>query len=404
MVLRQEQLIQEMDLLKELRNTLGKMEIALGVISDAIVWTTKEGIIQWCNTSFDKLVNKKHLEVLGTNLLKLLPLQPSHPLINAQKNKDQIVASYELLQNDKKLMLEISANQIQLGKQDICIVFSIHNITEKKQTEEERKANLEKLEQANKDLLKKEKIFHSLLEDLKESEDRLKKAKNDLEASNNELEQFACIASHDLQEPLRMVSSFTQLLASEYKDKLDNNAQEYINFAVDGAKRMQNLISDLLEYSRVGRTGKSFERVDCNMALKAAITNLTNVIKESNAEVTYDPLPTVSGETFRLIQLFQNLIGNAIKYRSDISPKVHISAKQKDNEWTFSVRDNGIGIDAKHEEKIFVIFQRLHSREKYSGTGIGLALCKKIVEQHKGKIRVESKIGEGSTFYFTIPA
>jgi light-regulated signal transduction histidine kinase (bacteriophytochrome) len=200
-----------------------------------------------------------------------------------------------------------------------------------------------------------------------------------------------------------MVSSFTQLLGSEYKDKLDNNAQEYINFAVEGSKRMQNLIGDLLEYSRIGRREKPFEKVDCNMALKAAITNLTHVIKESNAEVTYDSLPTVSGETFRLIQLFQNLIGNAIKYRSDVSPKVHISTEQKDNEWTFLVKDNGIGIDPKHAEKIFVIFQRLHGREKYSGTGIGLALCKKIVEQQKGKIWVNSKVGEGSTFYFALP-
>ena len=187
------------------------------------------------------------------------------------------------------------------------------------------------------------------------------------------------------------------------KGRLDANADEFIAYAVDGANRMQRLINDLLAYSRVGTRGKEFEPTDCTAVFDQALANLKVAIEESGAVVTRDPLPTVMADKLQIGQLFQNLIGNAIKYHGDEPPRVHVSAEQKGNEWVFSVRDNGIGIDPQYAERIFVIFQRLHTREEYPGTGIGLAICKKIVERHGGRIWVESQLGSGATFYFTIP-
>ena len=224
-----------------------------------------------------------------------------------------------------------------------------------------------------------------------------------LQRSNAELEQFAYVASHDLQEPLRMITGYTQLLVKRYQGKLDLNADEYINFAVDGAKRMQGLINDLLTYSRVGTRGKAFALADCEIILRNALASLEVAIQESGATVTHDPLPTVLGDEGQLGQLFQNLISNAIKYRDNKSPEIHVSSKREGKAWLFSVKDNGIGIDPRYAERIFVIFQRLHTRDEYPGTGIGLALCKKIIERHGGSIWVESAPGEGATFYFTIP-
>jgi signal transduction histidine kinase len=250
-------------------------------------------------------------------------------------------------------------------------------------------------------------LYESVQQELtkrKRAEEKLKETLAELERSNRELEQFAYVASHDLQEPLRMVSSFTQLLARRYKDKLDADANEFITYAVDGANRMQKMISDLLTYSRVGTRGKPFEPICCEAVLDQAVTNLQVAIEESGAVVTHDPLPTLMADGTQLVQLFQNLIGNAIKFRSDVPPEIHIGVERTDSEWRFSVRDNGIGIDPQHHDRIFMIFQRLHSREEYPGTGIGLAICKRIVERHGGRIWVESQPGKGATFYFTIPA
>jgi light-regulated signal transduction histidine kinase (bacteriophytochrome) len=200
-----------------------------------------------------------------------------------------------------------------------------------------------------------------------------------------------------------MVSSYTQLLARRYKGRLDATADEFIAYAVDGANRMQTLINDLLAYSRVGTRGKEFEPTDCTAVLNLALANLEAAIEESGAVVSHDSLPTVMADKWQIAQLLQNLIGNAIKYHGEAPPRVHVSAEQKENDWVFSVRDNGIGIDPQYAERIFVIFQRLHTRDEYPGTGIGLAICKKIVERHGGRVRVESRVGTGSTFYFTIP-
>jgi light-regulated signal transduction histidine kinase (bacteriophytochrome) len=207
----------------------------------------------------------------------------------------------------------------------------------------------------------------------------------DLERSNKELEQFAYVASHDLQEPLRMVSSYTQLLARRYQDQLDQDAHEFIGYAVEGAERMQRLIKDLLAYSRVGTRGRPLEKTDCEEVLEEALTNLRLTIEEAKATVTHDPLPTVMADESQLVQVFQNLLANSIRFRAEAPPEIHVGAERGDGEW------------------LFFIFQKLHPPDKYPGTGIGLALCKRIVERHGGRIWVESELGAGATFYFTIP-
>jgi PAS domain S-box-containing protein len=224
-----------------------------------------------------------------------------------------------------------------------------------------------------------------------------------LERSNKELEQFAYVASHDLQEPLRMVASYTQLLSKRYKGKLDSDADEFISYAVDGANRMQMLINDLLDYSRVGTRGKDFVMTKFDDVLEKTLGDLKKAVEESGAKVTIDPLPSLMSDEGQIGQLFQNLISNAIKFRGDDPPQIHISSEKNENKWIFSVRDNGIGIDSEYSNRIFEIFQRLHSKEEYAGSGIGLAICKKIVERHGGNIWIESEPGKGSTFYFTIP-
>ena len=238
--------------------------------------------------------------------------------------------------------------------------------------------------------------------DLVEARQKLEESVAELGRSNADLQQFAYVASHDLQEPLRMVSSYTQLIARRYKGKLDADADEFIAFAVDGANRMQRLILDLLAYSRVNTAGRQFEPTAMETVLKAALNNLTNAVKESQAIITHDPLPAVMGDDKQLAQLFQNLLSNAVKFGGAQPPRIHISAKQTDGEWLFSVRDHGIGLDPQYADRIFVIFQRLHTREEYPGTGIGLAICKKIVERHGGHMWVESELGKGATFYFTL--
>ncbi len=237
----------------------------------------------------------------------------------------------------------------------------------------------------------------------KKAEEGFKQLTIELERSNAELKQFAYAASHDLQEPLNVIGGYVRLLARRYKDKLDASAYDFIGYITERVANMQKLIKDLLEFSQVGTEIKKFEPISCASVVNRAIANLQTAIEESGALLTYGALPTVMTDPSQLYRLFQNLIGNAIKFRSEETPKIHISAERGRNEWVFSVRDNGIGIEKKDAERIFAVFQRVYGKSKYPGTGIGLAICKKIVEQHGRRIWVESKPGNGSTFHFTIP-
>ncbi len=238
----------------------------------------------------------------------------------------------------------------------------------------------------------------------KKSEEAIRQATDELKRSNRELEQFAYVASHDLQEPLRMVIGFLKLLDERYRSQLDDKARTYINYAVESAGHMSQLINDLLAYGRVERQPQKLEPTDLNAVLSGALVNLGSSIQESAATLTHDALPTIYGNRVQLIQLFQNLIGNAIKFRREgVPPQIHVGCRTGPDSWVISVRDNGIGISSEYYEKIFEIFQRLRGRNEYPGTGIGLAICKKIVEFHGGRIWIESKPDEGSTFNFTFP-
>ncbi len=247
------------------------------------------------------------------------------------------------------------------------------------------------------------KMLNVEINEHEEAEIKLEKLIEKYKISNQELEQFAYVSSHDLKEPLRMITSFLQLLQQRYSDELDDDANDFINYAVDGAKRMDMMINDLLEYSKIGSTERKYEYLQSEKILEKVLKNLKPTIEKTNSIITQDPLPLIYANEYMMIQLFQNIISNAIKYNGEKTPEVHISAENIDDEYIFSVKDNGIGIDQKHLEKIFKIFQRLHTREQYEGTGIGLAISKRIIQKHRGKIWVESELGKGTTFYFTIP-
>jgi signal transduction histidine kinase len=247
------------------------------------------------------------------------------------------------------------------------------------------------------------KINETLEEQVKERTQELSKSNIELKRSNKELKQFAYISSHDLQEPLRMVTSFTQLLERRYKGQLDNEADDYIEFIVEGAHRMKYLIDDLLAFSRLNTQAKELESVELENVIDDVLSNLSVTIKENKACITYDPLPTVNADKTQMMQVFQNLVANAIKFQGSNPPKIHISAHKDEKEWKFAVTDNGIGIDPEYQKQIFEVFKRLHTREEYPGSGIGLSVSQKIIRRHGGNIWVESELGKGSTFYFTIP-
>ena len=268
-----------------------------------------------------------------------------------------------------------------------------------------RKHELEiRVDERTKELLKANALLEHELGERRRAEEMLAQQAKELERSNAELEQFAYVASHDLKEPLRLIASYTHLLEKRYKGKLDADADEFIGYTVESAMRMQRLINDLLAYSRVSMHSKAFDKADLNEALKQALFNLQIAIEENQALITQDDLPVLNADAIQMAQLFQNLVGNALKFHGQQPPCIHISATQAGEMWIIAVRDNGIGIDARFSERIFVLFQRLHDRSEYSGTGIGLAICKRIVERHQGKIWVDSEPGKGATFYFTLPA
>ncbi len=283
--------------------------------------------------------------------------------------------------------------------------------TERKALDEEIKDNLIRASNGNDEvtflrdtlaeLMTKEVEF---IKEREEREESLQITLKELERSNKELQSFAYVASHDLQQPLRVITGFAQLLQKRYGDSLGQDGKEFTDYIVQGTKRMQQLINDLLSYSRVATKARPFESVDLSEVVKRALENLQLLVEESAAEVIYSSLPTVSADASQMVQLFQNLIENAIKYRGKEVPRVVITAQKTGSEWLISVQDNGIGFDMTHAERVFQVFQRLHKEEEYEGTGIGLAICKKIVERHGGRIWAQSEVGKGSTFYFTLPA
>ena len=327
-------------------------------------------------------------EVLSTGFVKDYPLTIRH---ESGRTTD-VLYNATVYRNE--------AGQVQ------GVFAAARDITERKRAEEELgeyRQHLEELvKQRTRELeLSNEQLQKEIAERQRAAE-ALKRTADELARSNRELEQFAYVASHDLQEPLRVVTGYLQLIQRRYQDKIDSDADQFIHYAVDGAARMQQLITDLLNYSRVGTQGRPFVPTPVEAVVDKALVNLQAIVRDAGAVVTRDPLPTVLADETQLIQLFQNLIGNGIKFRSGRRPEIHVSARQEEGRWLFSVRDNGIGIDPQYWQQIFEIFQRLHTRQKYSGTGIGLAICKRIVERHGGRIWLDSQPGEGATFYFTI--
>jgi PAS domain S-box-containing protein len=360
----------------------GRYRGLLEAAPDAMVVVNQDGDIVLLNVQAEKQFGYRRDELVGQKVTNIIPEGFAERLVaDALRSSEealaqQIGAGLELAGQRKdgsKFPIEIMLSPIK-NDEGILVTAAIRDITARKKVE----AHL----QAEAHLLQK-------MEELKRS--------------NEELGQFAYVASHDLQEPLRMVASYTQLLSRRYKGKLDADADEFIGFAVDGANRMQRLIQDLLAYSRVGTNHDELVPTSSEQALQRGLQNLSGATTASEAIVTHDPLPMVVADETQLIQLFQNLVGNGIKYRTAAAPRVHISAVQNaDERWTFAVNDNGLGIEAKYFERIFGMFQRLHKREEFDGTGIGLAICKKIVERHGGQISVESELGHGSTFRFSL--
>jgi PAS domain S-box-containing protein len=345
---------------------------------DGVVIVDAAGLIQIVNRQTELLFGYPRAELLGRPVEVLLPerFRGRHTGHRTGYQRDPHTRPmgtglelFGLRRDGSEFPVEISLSPMTSENEDTLIISNIRDVTARKLADE-----------------------------------RLHATAADLARSNAELEQFAYVASHDLQEPLRMVASYTQLLARRYKGKLDEDADEFIGFAVDGARRMQELINDLLTYSRVGTRPLQLEAVDTNQVVDQVLSDLAITIAESHARVIRDELPMVQGDAIQLRQLFQNLIANAIKFhRPHEEPHVHVSATPRQGEWTFSVRDNGVGIEPQYQERIFALFQRLHSRAEYPGTGIGLAICKKIVERHGGQIRVDSAPGSGTTFLFSLP-
>jgi PAS domain S-box-containing protein len=360
----------------ERKETEAKYRGLLEAAPDAMVVVNQDGKIVLLNVQAEKQFGYRRDELVGQKVKNIIPEGFAERLIAdgtrtaAEALAQQIGTGIELngrRKDGSAFPIEIMLSPLE-SPDGIVVTAAIRDITQRKASEE-----------------------------------HLAKTMGELKRSNEELGQFAYIASHDLQEPLRMVASYTQLLSRKYKGKLDADADEFIAFAVDGARRMQGLIQDLLAYSRVGTKGSELVDTSSEEALRQSLDNLRGAIEASGAQVTHDPLPGVLADRSQLIQLFQNLIGNAIKYQRPGIPLVHISASRNGGKrWTFSVQDNGMGIDSQYFAKIFDMFQRLHKREEFDGTGIGLAICKKIVERHGGSISVESQLGQGSTFRFAL--
>jgi len=343
-------------------------ELLLDNTPDSTIIVNDEGVIVYVNQMTINLFGYSRDELTGNTINTLIPTQfhnshHGHMAGYFKKSRSRAMGEGQLLfahrKDGSEFSVEISLSPINT-KFGLLVICSVRNVSERI------------------------------------------KIQTALARSNAELEQFAYVASHDLQEPLRVVASFSQLLGKRYEGKLDKDADEFIAFIVDGANRMQNLINDLLSYSRVNSKERVFTKINLNDILKEVLKNLQFLIQDSHAVINYDNLPVLNANAIQMVQLFQNLISNAIKFQSNTTPIVTIAVKEKQNEYLFSVADNGIGIESIYYKRIFQLFQRLHTNPSFSGTGIGLTLCKKIIGLHDGEIWVESLLGKGSTFYFTL--
>jgi len=381
---------------------------------DAIIVGQLDGDVESWNRGAEELYGYSEYEAIGKPIYDLLNSEfpETWPNVSSKLRKDGIWEGEikHHTKNGKQVIVSSRIQTIIIKDGSIKLLETNRDITKRKHAEEHIIKLLEEEQQLTEELSATNEELQATSEELQSSNEELMRAQNNLsdmviklKISNKELEQFAYVASHDLQEPLRMVSSFTQLLERRYQGRLDDDADDYIGFIVEGAKRMKALIDDLLAYSRLNTNIREFEPILMEVVLDDVLLNLKASIKENNAQITFNSLPTIKGDHIQINQLLQNLIGNAIKFHGKEDPKIHISALEFGGEWLFSVHDNGIGIDPNHQEQIFSIFKRLHTRKQYEGTGIGLSICKRIVEAHGGRIWVESQKGEGSTFYFTLP-
>jgi PAS domain S-box-containing protein len=367
--------------LGELRQSFERGDARQGLLAaivqsshDAIISKDINGMIISWNPAAEELYGFSAEEAVGRHISFIIPPERrdselenimAHLRLSAETNR---IETERLTKNGGRIEVEVRISPIRNAQGELLGASAIaHDIGERKRTERE-----------------------------------LARWRDELAKSNAELERFAYVASHDLQEPLRMIASYVQLLAKRYQGRLDSDADDFIAYAVDGANRMKTMIADLLKYSRAGH-GDAFEMIDSGAALDRALANLQLAITETGATVTRGELPMVRGIKAQIAELFQNLVGNALKFHGEQPPRIQIAAQRDGCAWQFSVADNGIGIAPEYQEKIFEIFRRLHGREKYPGTGIGLTVCRKIVLHHGGQIRVESDEGSGATFRFTLP-
>ena len=370
-----------------------------------IVWDPTFRITRF-NHAFERLTGLRAAEALGKQLDILFPEESRDASLDhirralSGERWEAVEIPIRKTDGSVRTVLWNSANIYDKeGTRIVATIAQGQDITERKLAEENLRKARDELDERVRERTKE---LSRASEELAARAQELARKSEDLTRSNAELEQFAYVASHDLQEPLRMISSYVQLLSRRYNNKLDKDADEFIAYAVEGTKRMQQLINDLLAYSRVGTRGRPPEPTDFEQVFSEAMANLKIAVEESEAIVTHDKLPTEVADKMQMVQLFQNLIGNAIKFKGHDSPRIHVSARPAGDEWIFSVQDNGIGIDPQFFDRIFTIFQRLHGRNEYPGTGIGLTVSKKIVERHGGRIWLQSEPGKGTTFYFTI--